>query len=455
MNIAVVGAGVSGLVSAYVLSHTHQVTLIEAQPRLGGHTHTHRVPHEGQTLSVDTGFIVFNERNYPHFCRLLERLGVASRPTTMSFSVKHESSGVEYGGMGFAGVFAQRRNLLRPSFHRMLRDIMRLGRESALLADEIAPTLHAGVGIGELLRSRGYSRVFIERYLVPMGAAIWSASQEDAERIPARFFLRFFHNHGMLDLSKRPTWRTVVGGSHTYVRVLRSVLDARGVRVLSGEACRSITRRAAGVHIRTEQHELTADHVVLACHSDEALSLLADASPIERDVLGAMKYQCNDVVLHRDASLLPTRRAAWAAWNATVPRETTDRVLVTYNMNMLQGFETREPLCVTLNQTPRVDPRRVIARMDYAHPAYTPESFTAQSRHAEISGNPASGFGRTHFCGAYWGNGFHEDGVVSSLCVGETLGCGLDGAIDGPREPSRRVPSMSVDERSPRAEALA
>lgn len=445
MNIAIIGAGVSGLVCAYVLSREHQVTLIEGQTRLGGHTHTHRVQHEGRTLSVDSGFIVFNERNYPNFCTLLRQLGVASRPTTMSFSVRHEASGIEYGGLGMRGVFAQKRNLLRPSFHRMIRDILRLGREAALLAVEVVPTLPMDAGIADVLRGRGYSEAFIERYLVAMGAAIWSASQDEAGKIPARFFLRFFHNHGMLDLSQRPQWRTVVGGSHMYVRALRGALDARGVRVLSGDACRRVRRGAGVVHITTEQAELTADHVVLACHSDEALGLLGDATRAEQEVLGAIAYQSNDAVLHRDASLLPSRRAAWAAWNATVPRERADRVLVTYNMSMLQGLETREPLCVTLNQTPRIDPGKVIATMQYAHPAYTPASIAAQARHAEISGNAQSGGGRTHYCGAYWGNGFHEDGVVSALRVCEAFGLGLQaGAERGGAAQSMHAAPMEV-----------
>lgn len=432
MRIAVVGAGVSGLVCAYVLSRRYDVTLIESESRLGGHTHTHTVEHEGHTLNVDSGFIVFNERNYPCFSALLQQLGVRSRPTTMSFSVKHEPSGIEYGGLSLSGLFAHRRNLLRPSFYRMLSEILRLGREAQFLNDEVVPSLSPEVGIAQLLRDRGYSEAFLNRYLIPMGAAIWSASQAEARDIPARFFLRFFHNHGMLNLKERPTWRTVIGGSHAYVRAMREMLDRRGVTIVTGDPCTRVTRHPDRVAIHTTSGNLEAEQVVLACHSDQAISLLADVSPLERDILGAIPYQANDAVLHTDASLLPRRRAAWSAWNATVPSTSTadDRVLVTYNMSILQGLQTREPLCVTLNQTSRIDPTKIIATMNYAHPAYNAASLHAQTRHAEISGAPTSGNGRTHFCGAYWGNGFHEDGVSSALRVCRAFGLSLDSTRD-------------------------
>ncbi len=430
MKIAIVGAGVSGLVCAYVLSRRHEVTLIESDSRLGGHTHTHRVVHENKTLNVDSGFIVFNERNYPNFSALLRQLGVPSRPTTMSFSVKHEPSAIEYGGLSLAGLFAQRRNLARPSFYRMILDIMRLGREARLLNDQIVPTLSPEVGIAQLLRDRGYSQAFLDRYLIPMGAAIWSASHQEAADIPARFFLRFFHNHGMLDLAKRPTWRTVIGGSHAYVNALRRLLDTRSVRIITADPCTSISRSPRGVSIRTTHDSLDADHVILACHSDQALALLSDPSLPEREILGAIPYQSNDAVLHRDASLLPRRRAAWSAWNATVPAEPNARVLVTYNMSILQGLDTDVPLCVTLNQTERIDPAKVISTMHYAHPVYNTASLHAQSRHTEISNAPISGFGRTHYCGAYWGNGFHEDGVASALRVCAGFGLALDPSHD-------------------------
>lgn len=413
MRIAVIGAGISGLVCAYLLSPTHQVTLFEKEPRLGGHTHTVVVSHEGRSIPVDTGFIVFNERNYPNFCTLLQRLGVASRPTTMSFSVHDELGGFEYGGSSFSGVIGHWTNLFRPRWWRVVLGVATLGRKGATLLAEVGPD----ATIADLCRAGRFSRGFVDDYLVPMAAAIWSAPRESLLAFPARFFLRFFDNHGMLDLRTRPQWRTIEGGSRTYIDAMMSVIkDA--ARVSSGVI--AVRRTDADVSVRTPQSEERFDHVIFASHSDESLAVLSDASDAEIEVLSAMPFQANDVVLHTDERVLPRRRRCWAAWNYRLTGDASRPAAVTYNMTMLQGLGTRTPLCVTLNDRDAIDPARVLANFTYHHPLYSLAGDRARERWSEISG-----VRRTHYCGAYWGNGFHEDGVVSALRVCRTLGVAL------------------------------
>ncbi|HNB59912.1 MAG TPA: FAD-dependent oxidoreductase [Phycisphaerales bacterium] len=413
MKIAIVGSGISGLTCAYLLAPSHEVTLFEKDERLGGHTHTVSVAHEGRSLSVDTGFIVFNERNYPNFCRLLDRLGVGSRPTTMSFSVRDDADGFEYGGNSIAGVVGPAANLLRRRWWSVVRGVARLGETGRAALRE----LPEDATIADLCSSGRFSREFLDGYLVPMGAAIWSAPRSELERFPARFLLRFFDNHGMLNLRERPRWRTVEGGSRRYIEAMLGVI---GRCVRTGCPVEAVLRRPDGVLVRTPGTEERFDEVVIATHSDQALATLADATPAEREVLSTMPYQMNDVVLHTDARLLPRRRRCWAAWNVLSTGDPGRPPVVTYNMTILQGLDTREPLCVTLNATERIAPSRIIRRFSYAHPLYTLEGERARSRWAQISG-----VDRTHFCGAYWGNGFHEDGVNSALRVCERLGVRL------------------------------
>lgn len=418
MRIAVVGAGISGLVCAYLLSAEHEVVLFEREGRLGGHTHTVEVEHEGRRVAVDTGFIVFNERNYPNFCRLLARLGVGSRETTMSFSVRDEASGFEYGGSSPAGVVGPWSNLLRPRWWSVVRGVARLGREGrALLA-----SVEEGTTVGDLYRSGRFSRAFVDGYLAPMAGAIWSAPREALMGFPAGFLLRFFDNHGMLDLRERPVWRTVEGGSARYIEAM---LGRIGGLARVGRGVRRIERRGDGAWVWSGESEEGErfDQVIVAAHSDQALAMLGDATAAEREVLGAMPYQANDVVLHTDASVLPRRRRCWAAWNARLTGEASRPVLVTYNMTMLQGLGTRGPICVTLNDAGAIDRARVLGRYEYHHPLYTVEGARARRRWGEVSGHAQ----RTHYCGAYWGNGFHEDGVVSALRVCEAFGAGLGG----------------------------
>lgn len=405
-----VGGGISGLVAAFLLSREHEVVLYEKEGQLGGHTNTVVVRHEEREFAVDTGFIVFNEKNYPRFCGLLEMLRVASRPTTMSFSVRDDATDFEYGGTSAAGLIGSPWNLANPRWWRVVRGVSLLGEGGKALLAEIGEE----ATIADLAASGRFSRGFLDDYLIPMAAAIWSAPRASVLLFPAKFFLRFFDHHGMLDLRERPQWKTIVGGSRRYIDAMMSVL-ARSARMSRG--VRAVRRTPEGVVVCTETMEELYDEIVIATHSDEALLMLGDASGAEREILGEMPYQANDAILHTDAGVLPRRRRCWAAWNYRVSSDPSRPVAVTYNMSILQGFETREPICVTLNGSGSLDERRVLGRFQYHHPIYTLAGERARARWGGISG-----VHRTHFCGAYWGNGFHEDGVVSALRVCEALG---------------------------------
>ncbi|MGM0703371.1 MAG: NAD(P)/FAD-dependent oxidoreductase [Pseudomonadota bacterium] len=412
-RIAVVGSGISGLAAAWYLSARHEVTLFEAADRLGGHTATVDVNVAGRDYAIDTGFIVFNDRTYPHFRALLANLGVAAQPTEMSFSVHETDRDFEYNGHTLGTLFAQRRNLLRPRFHRLLADILRFNRRAMrdLDSGRLADTLT----LGEYLAAGGYGHDFATRYLLPMGAAIWSASLADLRTMPAQFFVRFFHCHGLLSLSDRPQWYTLMGGSRAYVPALTAPYAQR-IRLATPVL--GLRRLTDGVALRTASGYERFDQVVLACHADQALALLDDPSPAERDILGALPYRDNQVVLHTDTRLLPRRRRAWASWNYRLDgRGDGARVSVTYAMNILQRIDAPETFCVTLNDSATIDPRRVLGRYTYAHPQFSRAGLAAQARHVEISGVAQ----RTHYCGAYWRNGFHEDGVWSALRVAHEL----------------------------------
>ena len=408
MRIAIVGTGVSGLVAAHRLHPHHEIVVYESAARLGGHTHTVRVEAEDGTHHVDTGFIVFNDRNYPHFEALLEELGVASQPSHMSFSVSDGRGGFEYSGTP-RGLFARPSHLVSPTFLGMLRDWRRFNRE----ARELIGMNGTAPSLGHWLEQKGFSRHFVERLIVPQAAAVWSADPEQMWSFPATFMAEFFDNHGMYSLRNRPRWRTVEGGSARYVEAisapwrdeLRLAAPVRRIERLPGRV------RIAADGCESEEF----DRVVIAAHSDQALAMLADPSLAEREILGAIPYQPNEAVLHTDASLMPRRRAAWSSWNFHLtegpPRGTT----VTYWMNNLQRLRSREDYFLTLNRSEAIDPAKAIRRISYDHPIYNREGVAAQARHAEISGVRC-----THYCGAYWGWGFHEDGVVSALrAVGE------------------------------------
>lgn len=405
MKIAIVGAGVSGLVCAHRLRAAHDVTLYESAERLGGHANTAAVVVGGRSVPVDTGFIVYNESNYPLFAALLAELGVRTAPTEMSFSFRDDRDGFEFGGKTLAGLFARRRNLLRPSHYAMLRDIRRFGP----IARATAARATDDTTIGEFLESAPLSRAFAERYLLPMAGAIWSATPGRIRLFPLRAFVSFFENHGMLEPWRAPTWRYVVGGSKHYVDAIAAGL--RGC-VRLGHPVESVARDGRGVEIVSNGRAERFDHAVLACHSDQALSVLADADDAEREILGAIAYQANAATLHTDAGPLPRRRAARAAWNFHTAGDDPARVSVTYNMNILQRLDAATPINITLNADGLIDPAKIVARYVYHHPVYDAAAFAAQKRWAEISG-----VRRTHFAGAYWGYGFHEDGVRSAARV--------------------------------------
>lgn len=405
MRIAVVGSGIAGMASAWLLSRKHHVTLFETNNYLGGHTHTHDVEQQGCRYRIDSGFIVYNPSHYPLLTRMFRELDVASQPTTMSFSVHSEASGLEYNAATLDTLFCQRRNLCSPRFIGMVRDLMRFYREASalLISAEEGPTL------GDYLSENRYGAAFRDEHLVPMASALWSSPRTQILGFPARYLVQFMANHQMLQIADRPQWRVVQGGSSSYVRALRARWS---VRERLNCAVRAIRRHTASVAVQSVAGIEHFDHVVLASHSDEALALLCDADERERSVLGAMPYQANDTVLHTDASVLPVCRKAWAAWNAWLPRDSGETCTVSYCMNLLQGIESREPFVVTLNRTAAIDPAKVLSRMTYHHPVFNHASVAAKSRKAEIQGRR-----RTWFAGAYWGWGFHEDGMRSAVEV--------------------------------------
>jgi predicted NAD/FAD-binding protein len=404
MKIAVIGTGIAGNVAARELCRDHEITVFEAADHVGGHTHTHSIDDNGRPLAIDTGFIVFNDWTYPNFIALLDELGVSSQPSEMSFGVKCERTGLEYKGHTLNTLFAQRRNLLRPSFHRMLRDIVRFNREARSLLEAGDDSLT----LGDYLHDNHYSTAFTDYYIIPMGAAIWSAEPRRMLSFPATCFARFFANHGLLNIKNRPQWRVIRGGSRSYVDKLTAPFR-RQIRL--NTPVTGIRRHATHVEVSSAGNGIERfDHVFIACHSDQALAMLRDASPLEREVLGAIPYQQNDVVLHTDTSLLPRRRLAWSAWNYHRLAGDQDAVAVTYNMNLLQGLSTQQTYLVTLNNSAAIDPDKIIKRLSYDHPVFTQEGIKAQQRQAEING-----LRRSYFCGAYWRYGFHEDGVVSAL----------------------------------------
>ncbi|MGD0944660.1 MAG: FAD-dependent oxidoreductase [Acidimicrobiales bacterium] len=413
MRIAIIGSGVSGLVCAHLLRSRHDVVLYEADDRPGGHSHTHTVELPDATVEVDTGFLVYNERTYPLFCKLLDRLGVTSQPSDMSFSVADRRTGLEWRGSSPSTVFAQRSNLARPAFWQMLADVGRFNRlATGLLEDPPGDD----VTLEDVLSSRRFSTGFREWYLVPLGSSIWSAGPKTFTQIPAVTFARFFARHGLLRLRDQPRWRTITGGSRRYVEAILRPLRAEG-RLRLGAPVDKIRRESGSVELVGRAGIESFDHVVVATHSDQALSLLSDADRAERAILGAIGYQQNRASLHTDARMLPRNRRAWASWNYHRLEAETDRATLTYHLNQLQGIASTTPVLVSLNRDDAIDPALVLSRMDYAHPVLNAAAVAAQRRHGEINGSR-----RTWFCGAYWGYGFHEDGVASAVETCRALG---------------------------------
>ena len=406
MKIAIIGSGIAGNTLGYHLHKKHDITVFEANSHIGGHTHTHDIKLFGKNYAIDTGFIVFNDRTYPNFIEMLDALKVAWQPSSMSFSVHNEASGLEYNGTNLNSLFAQRSNFFKPKFYGMIADILRFNKESLALLES-----GSEISLGEYLTKNNYKPLFIQNYIVPMGAAIWSTDAAQMLNFPARFLVRFFHHHGMLTVNNRPQWRTITGGSARYVEKLTEGFKHK---IRLNTPITSVKRLYNSVKIKPQQgNEETFDYVFFACHSDQALAMLgADASIQEREILGAIPYQENSIYLHHDKSLMPKRELAWAAWNYHVTAKASAKVLVTYNMNILQNIQSPEPILVTLNHTDLINPAKVIKRLKYTHPVFTLAGAAAQARHAEISG-----FNRTGYAGAYWRNGFHEDGVMSALAA--------------------------------------
>ena len=411
MRIAIIGSGIAGLTCAHVLGQHHDVTVFERDNRPGGHAHTVDVRIGDEEHAVDTGFIVYNERNYPGLTRLFERLGVVTKSSDMSFGVSDVRTGLEWSSSSLATIFAQRRNALRPDFLAMLGDIVTFNRR-------MRQVLHDGddesLRVRDVVERGTWGEPFVNWYLAPMVSAIWSAPLADALDIPVTTFARFFENHGLLSLNGRPRWRTVEGGSRQYVERITGPL---GRRLRLGAVVTKVTRRRDGVEVNSDQYgPETFDHVILAAHSDQSLALLSDPTTAEREVLGALRYQMNSVALHVDDALLPRTPAARASWNYRIEGNNAGAT-VTYHMNRLQSIDSDYEICVTLNQTDRIAPDKLLAQYDYAHPVLDAGAVAAQSRFDEINGQ-----GTTWFCGAYWGYGFHEDGVQSALRVCRALG---------------------------------
>ncbi|MCR9267681.1 MAG: FAD-dependent oxidoreductase [Alphaproteobacteria bacterium] len=421
-KIAVIGSGIAGLSAAWRLSQTHDVTLYEAAPRLGGHANTVSTRIGGTDVDVDTGFIVFNPPNYPNFTPMLAHLGVASAPSDMSFSASLDGGAFEYSSNP-NGLFAQKRNFVRPRMWRMLSDLLRLHEQARRLDPETEVR-----SLDEFLRAEGYSASFREDHILPMCAAIWSSPVEQMRAYPARAFFRFFVNHGLLQLTNRPLWRTVQGGSQTYVKALADQI--RG-EIRTGTPIRKIRRDDSGATVFTDQDETRFDQVVLACHSDQALGLLEDADGLETSLLGAIRYRPNTAVLHTDTRLMPRRRKAWAAWNYLEARREADktaRISLTYWMNVLQPLPTTTPVLVTLNPEVEPDPALVLKTDHYDHPVFDAAAVQAQQEFGALQGHR-----NTWYAGAWLGSGFHEDGIQSGLAVAEALGAperpwGRDGA---------------------------
>ena len=413
MKVAIVGSGISGLTAAYLLSQKHQVTVFEADEYIGGHTATKNVQYGGKQYAIDTGFIVFNDWTYPKFQKLLGELKVDYKPTEMGFSVTNDATGLEYSGTNLDTLFAQRKNIVSPKHWQMIRDILRFNKQAII--DVESGQLPKGMLLGEYLKKNNYSDSFVHNYLIPMGAAIWSASTDGMQAFPLEFFVRFFKNHGLLSVNDRPQWHVIRGGSRAY---LAPLIENFKDSIHTNTPVDSITRHDNGVSLANAQGlNENFDHVIIAAHSNQALAMLDDPSEQERSVLGNITYQDNEVVLHTDQSLLPRAKKAWSSWNYRIKKTQTNLPVLTYSMNILQGIEAPVEFCVTLNDTQSIDAEKIIGQYTYAHPVFSAEAVEAQARWTEING-----VNRTWFCGAYWQNGFHEDGVKSAVRVADGFG---------------------------------
>ena len=422
MKIAIIGAGISGLTAARLLQPNHDITVFESAPLIGGHTNTVDVETDEGQFAIDTGFIVFNDRTYPNFIALLDELGVASQPTTMSFSVKCQRTGLEYRGADLNGLFAQRRNIFNPRFYRLLYDLVRFNKLGhQLLEQQVQSPVTGSQTVGSFLSQHRFSTDFVDRYFLPMGAAIWSASFGSFRDFPIDFICEFYKNHGLLGITNRPQWRVIQGGSRSYLGPLtESFVDCIRTNSPIESVQRQVDGQFVGVRAAGDSEVQKFDHVVFGCHSDQALKMLGDdATATEREILSAFPYQPNTAILHTQSDVLPKTRRAWASWNYFSPSESdgqSSSATVTYNMNILQSIQSETVFCVTLNDESRIRDENILGSWQYHHPTFNLQRKTMQARHAELLGANA-----TSFCGAYWGNGFHEDGVKSGIAVAEQL----------------------------------
>ena len=412
MKIAIIGSGISGLTSAYLLNRNHDITVFEANDYIGGHTHTHNIKIKDKEYAVDTGFIVYNERTYPNFIKLLDTLGVERQLSTMGFSVKSASEDYEYAGESLNSLFAKRSNIFRLGFLRMLYEMYRFGKKS----DSTGLGLDVSITLGTYLRSENYSNEFINYFIIPMGAAIWSTPANKVLDMPAYFFIKFFYNHGMLEIINRPKWWVIKDGSSAYIKKIIKGFESK---INLSSPIRTVSRLDNGIEIETANSKkpLMFDAVVFATHSDQALGMLKDPTEKEKDILSSIPYQKNEVLLHTDSSVLPKRKLAWASWNYQLDSNPESPVVLTYNMNILQSLDCDETFCVTLNDHQSVDKSKVLKKITYHHPLFTVKGIEAQKRKLEISG-----VNNTYYCGAYWQNGFHEDGVASAIEVCKHFG---------------------------------
>ena len=416
MKIAIIGTGISGLTTAYLLNKKHAVTVFEKNDYVGGHTHTHNINLNNKNYAVDSGFICYNENTYPNFIKLLKILGVESQKTTMGFSVKSKKKKLEYAGNSLNSLFSQRKNIFSISFLWMIRDILLFNKN----AKKDLSTISSKITLGEYLKNNNYSKAFIYNYIVPMGAAIWSTKATSMLDISALFFIRFFDNHGLLQINNRPNWWVIKGGSKEYVKKLVSSFK-ENIRLSSPVYSINRTDEKIEIKLSSDNAQIeTFDAVVIATHSDQALKLLSDKTSLEEEILSALPYQKNEALLHTDHSVLPKNKLAWASWNYNLDQESEAPIALTYNMNILQSFNATETFCVTLNSNGLINPTKVIKKLKYDHPLFTVKGIAAQKRKHEISG-----VNNTYFCGAYWRNGFHEDGVVSALDVAKQFGISL------------------------------
>jgi len=412
MKIAIIGSGISGLTSAYLLNRKHDVTIFEANDYIGGHTHTHNIDIDGKNYSIDTGFIVYNERTYPNFIKLLDQLNIERQLSTMGFSVKSASQDYEYAGESLNTLFAKRSNILRIGFWRMLYAMYHFGKK----ADSLGRGLDVSMTLGDYLVDENYSSEFINYFIIPMGAAIWSTPANKVLDMPAYFFIKFFYNHGMLELTNRPNWWVIKNGSSEYIKKITIGFEDK---IHLSTPVKKVSRVEGGVEIVLFKKDkaLKFDSVIFATHSNQALDILDDPSDAEKDILGSIPYQKNNILLHTDSSVLPRRKLAWASWNYQLDSDPNSPVILTYNMNILQTIESNKTFCVTLNDSDSVDKNSILKKITYHHPLFTVNAIEAQKRKSEISG-----VNNTYYCGAYWRNGFHEDGVVSALDVCSSFG---------------------------------